>query len=317
MHTDIKSYIMNCSIYNKCKKSKKKTRGPLGDYRVGNPLDRLGIDILGPLPETKNKTKYLLVIGDYFTRWMEALPLPNQKAEVVAKTLVHEFISNFGVPLEIHTDQGKNFESVLFREVCRLLEIKKTRTTPYHLASNGLVERFNRTLAKMIKGFVGDNQDNWDEHVSLLTAAYRSTAHPATGFTPNMLMLGREVNLPCDIVFPKPIQSSVELHEYVQQLRDSMEECFDLARKNLKFAAERQKRNYDRRAIENKYAPGQLVYKRNPLNKKLEVSWQGPLVIVESMGQLLYRMASKKRQSVLHHDLLRPFPEAGGGGGSS
>ena len=83
--------------------------------------------------------------------------------------------------------------SVLFKEVCRLLEIKKTRTTPYHLASNGLVERFNRTLAKMIKGFVGDHQDNWDEHVLLLTAAYCSTAHPATCFTPNMLMLGREV----------------------------------------------------------------------------------------------------------------------------
>ena len=95
------------------KKPKKKTRGPLGYYRVGNPLDHLGIDILGRLPETKNKNKYLLVIGDYFTRWMEALPLPNQKAEVVAKTLVHEFISKFGVPLEIHTDQGKNFECII------------------------------------------------------------------------------------------------------------------------------------------------------------------------------------------------------------
>ena len=298
----------------RCDRLRKKSgiRAPLADYRVGNPLDRIGIDILGPLPVTKNKNKYLLVIGDYFTRWMEALPLPDQQAESIARALVYEFIAKFGAPLEIHTDQGANFGSVLFKEVCRLLEFRKTRSTPYHPSSNGLVERFNRTLARMIKSFIEGNTSNWDQHISLLTAAYRSTTHPSTGFTPNKLMLGREVNLPCDVVFPRPFpEDKIEVHEYAQKLRDSMEECYALARKNLKKAVERQKKNHDPRAVEKKYVPGQLVYKRNPVNKKLEVSWVGPLVVVEAIGQLLYKVADKKKRSVLHHDLLREYPSGG------
>ena len=122
--------------------------------------------------------KYLLVIGDNFTRLMEALPQPDQQAESIARASVYEFIAKFGTPLEIHTDQGANFGSVLFIEVCRLLEIRKTRSTPYHPSSSGLVERFNRTLARMIKSVIEGNTSNWDEHISLLTAAYRYTTFP-------------------------------------------------------------------------------------------------------------------------------------------
>ena len=87
------------------------------EQKADYPLDRIGIDVMGPLNVTKDKNKYILVIGDYFTRWMEAYSLPSQHAEVVAEKLVHEFISRFGTPLEIHSDQGRNFESSLFKEV--------------------------------------------------------------------------------------------------------------------------------------------------------------------------------------------------------
>ena len=186
-----------------------------------------------------------------------AYSLPSQHAEIVAQKLVYEFISRFVTPLEIHSDQGRNFESQLFKEVLRLLEVKKTRTTAYKPSSNGLIERFNQTLGNMIKKVVTHNSNNWDQYLGLLLAAYRATPHP------NMLMFGREVSMPKDMVYP--FQRSVEpcnVHEYVTQLRDRMEECYHIARKNLRAAAERQKRDYDSRTVEYPYKVGDVVYKR-------------------------------------------------------
>ena len=156
---------------------------------------------MGPLNLTKEKNKYILVIGDYFTRWMAAYSLPSQHAEVVTEKLVHEFISRFGMPLNIHSDQGRNFESSLFKEELKLLQIKKTSTTAYRPISNGLIERFNGTLGRMVKTFVDSNKTNWDKHLDLLLAAYRATPHPATGYSPNMLMFKREINIPSDTLF--------------------------------------------------------------------------------------------------------------------
>ena len=93
--------------------------------------------------------------------------------------------------MEIHSDQGRNFESALFKEVLKLLQIKKTRTTAYRPKSYGLIERFNSTLGRMIKKFVDHNKSYWDKHLNLHLGAYRSTIHPATGYTTNMLMFGR------------------------------------------------------------------------------------------------------------------------------
>ena len=127
---DIKLYIRGCPVCCKNKPPSKVPRASLSDFRVGFPLDRLAMDVMGPLPVSKNNNKYILVIGDYFTRWMEAYPLPNQQAENVARCLVFEFFNRWGIPLELHSDQGRNFESDLIKHLCKLLDITKTRTTP-------------------------------------------------------------------------------------------------------------------------------------------------------------------------------------------
>ena len=147
---------------------------------MGAPMDMIGINIMGPLPISNHGNNCVIVVGDYFTCWIKAYAIPDQQAETTAKTLVNEFMSRFGIPLEMHIDQGRNFESQLFKEVCRMLKVKKTRSMPSQ--SNGLIERFNRTLGKMIRSFINSNKQNWDIHIPLLTAAYR--------FTPNKLMLG-------------------------------------------------------------------------------------------------------------------------------
>ena len=96
--------------------------------------------------------KYLLVVADYFTKWPEAFPLPNQEAGTVTEALVNEVVCRFGVPLELHSDQGRNFESAVFSEMRNLLGIRKTRTTPLHPQSDEMVERMNRTLEAQLAG---------------------------------------------------------------------------------------------------------------------------------------------------------------------
>ena len=104
--------------------------------------------------------------------------LPNQEATTVAEVLVKEFICRFGT---IHSDQGRNFEAAVFAEVCKLLGIEKTRTTPLHPESDGMVERFNRTIESQMSKFVEANHRDWDLHVPLLLMAYRSATHETTG----------------------------------------------------------------------------------------------------------------------------------------
>ena len=112
-------------------------------------MERVALDLFGPLPVTKRGNKYIMVVNDYFTRWVYSLP--NQEAATVARVLVNEWICHYGAPDTIHSDQGKNFDSQLFKETCQLVGIHKTRTTLYHSQSDGLVERFNQTLKTLLR----------------------------------------------------------------------------------------------------------------------------------------------------------------------
>ena len=124
-----------------CFPKRPKIRGPMAQYNVGAPMERLAADILGPLPASDSGNKYLLIVADYFTKWTEAFPIQNQEASTVAEKIVNKVVCRFGVPLSIHSDQGRNFESTVFTEMCHFLGIKKTRTTPFHPQSDGMVER--------------------------------------------------------------------------------------------------------------------------------------------------------------------------------
>ena len=126
-------------------------------------MERIAVDVMGPLIRSDRGNRFLLVAMDYFSKWPEAYALSNQEAKTVAEVLVSEFVSRFGVPLEIHSDQGTNFESAVFREMCSLLDIKKTRTTPLHPQSDGMVERYNRTLKTQLSLFVKDHQRDWGQ----------------------------------------------------------------------------------------------------------------------------------------------------------
>ena len=160
--SDVKTYIKQCALCGSGKRPKHQRKAYLKQYQVGAPLERIAIDILGPLPVSYNGNKYIIIVVDYFTKWAEAYAIPNQEAVTVGTKLVHEFSARFGIVRQIHTDQGRNFESKLFKQICNLLDIDKTRTSAFHPQSDGLVERFNRTLENMLSLYVADNQRDWD-----------------------------------------------------------------------------------------------------------------------------------------------------------
>lgn len=188
---DVEIYCKECTVCEERKQPTKTRCAPLVTNRSGFTMEKIAMDILGPLPTSALGNKYILVISDYFSKWTEAYALADHKAVTIAGVLVNEFITRFGVPLSIHTDQGRDFESKLIKEICQLLGIEKIRTSPYHPQSDGQVERFNRTLLEMLSKVVNAEQRDWDRQSPNVMIAYRTSVNSSTGYTPAMLMLGR------------------------------------------------------------------------------------------------------------------------------
>ena len=134
------------------------------------------LDVCDPTPEGH---RYILVIADYFSKWTEAFPMKNKCADTVANILVEHIILRFGMPMVIHSDQGREFENGLMKSLCTLLGCTKTRTATYHPESDGMIERFNRTCLMMLSMFVNDRRDNWHKLSPFAMHAYR-TSRPAT-----------------------------------------------------------------------------------------------------------------------------------------
>jgi transposase InsO family protein len=120
-------------------------------------------------------------------------------AKTVTNILVRAWIKRYGCPREIHSDQGRQYESSLFQEVCKLLVIQKCRTTPVHPRSDGMIERMNRTVQDMLSKYIKGHQQDWDDYLDFITMAYNTTSHESTGVTPHRMVYGEEMNFPLDV----------------------------------------------------------------------------------------------------------------------
>ena len=315
--TDITVWVKKCDNCGSIKPPTTTPRAPLGKLSTSEPLFLVSTDVLGPFPVTKNGNKYILVVSDHFSKWVEIFAVPDQTAETTAKVILNEFICRFGCPLQLHSDQGRNYESAIFTELCRLLEIRKSRTTPRNPKSNGLTERFNRTLLKMIKAYLKGQQNRWDENLGCLAAAYRATPQESTSMTPNMLMLGREVRLPAEVIFGNPHPNNGEVASYgnyVSFLREKMQHAHEIAREHLNAAAERQKAIYDSKISVNSYKPGDYVWYLNENRKvgispKLQVKYFGPCLVIMKVNDLDYviQINDKGKRKLVHHNKLKPY----------
>ena len=134
-------------------------RVPMGHVEVLHRWDRVAMDLLDMSVTTSWGNRYVLVM-DCFARWTEACPLPDKTAQSVADAFFNQIVCRFGMPIVIHSDQGREFENIIMQELCILCGSHKTRTTPYHPESDGLVECFNRTLPMMLAMFASKNRED-------------------------------------------------------------------------------------------------------------------------------------------------------------
>lgn len=196
--------------------------------------------------------------------------------------------------------------------MAELLGVRKTQTTPYHPQSDGQVERFNRTLAAMLSAVVEPDQRDWDLHLPYVTAAYRATRHPATGFSPNFLVFGREVTLPVDVMYgPPPGETSQEVGPYAADVRTKLQGAFQAAFARLNRVADRQKQRYDQQVHVSTFKEGDAAWMFSPVktvgkSPKLQRWWTGPWVVQEVVVPGVYRMKWGQKKKVVHGDLLKP-----------
>ncbi|KAL5509240.1 hypothetical protein EMCRGX_G004577 [Ephydatia muelleri] len=218
----------------------------------------------------------------------------------------------------IHSDQGRQFESNLVQDICKLLHVNKTRTTPYHPQSDGLVERFNRTLISMLATTVHELSVEWDKCFKKVCMAYNTSVHPSTGFTPFFLMFGRQAKLPLDIIYGSTPTEPQPVHEYAKNLKRSLEDAYSRVREHLGTTVERQKEVYDLKVHGKAFEIGDLVWLHNPvvgrgMAKKLHCPWSGPFRIIKKLSSVVYRIQdtrrARKNRKVVHFDRLKPCSE--------
>ena len=171
------------------------------------------------------------------------------------------FVCRHGIPEELHTDQGGNFESELLKEMCSLLSIQKPRTTPRKPQSDGMGERFNRTIIQQLALFTADCQDDWDEHLPYLLMAYRTSQYGATTCRPALLMYGWELRAPVDLLYGLTSErpDGPPGKGYARQLEEGMEKVHAFAHRQLQQAGVKMKRRSDHRSQASEYPPGTKI----------------------------------------------------------
>jgi transposase InsO family protein len=261
---DVKSILSECAPCAQYHQGAPPRQLALQSMVVGEPWERLGVDITGPHPRSSTGKEYILTAVDHFTKWGEAFAIGNHKAPTVAKVLVEQIFTRFGTPMQILSDQGAEFEGKLMTELCTILEIDKIRTSPYRPQTNGATQRFHRTLKSMLGTVVAENQRDWDHHLPIVMAALRATIHESTGFLPNYLMFGREVCAPIDVILGAPPDKALSVDAFIAEYQQTFDRAYDLVRNNLRKAASRRKRYYDIGVHLKKFAVNTWVWYNTP-----------------------------------------------------
>lgn len=287
-------------------------------FTVGEPLQRMAIDVMGPLHETTRGNKYITVVMDYFTKWVELIATSDHTAPTLAQALVDRVFTKVGIPVYLHSDKGRDFCSQLFQKTCEIFGVDRTTTTPWRPQSDGMVERMNRTLGALLRQYVNADQDNWDDILPICAMAYNGSVHSSTGFSPYYLMYGHEMRLPLELVIPIYPEENVSTQEtsvdqFVRRMSDTFSYVYRQNRQSLQHAMAAQKKVYDKRRHEKYYKPGDGVWLFNPKRRvgrtpKLDSPWEGPYTVIRNIGEVVCQIQQnrKSKSKIVHKDKLLP-----------
>ena len=286
MRADVYHFCRKCLVCASRKGPGRPVRSPLVPIPVGGPFHRVGVDVL-QLPVTHRGNRYVVCFVDYLTKWAEAFPMADQRADTIARIFVEQIVCRHGVPEQLLSDRGTNFLSELIKGVCDILGIKKINTSGYHPQTDGLVEKFNSTLVNMIAKCCETKKRDWDDHLPYLLYAYRTMVQESTHESPFYLLYGRDSRLPTEtgLSMPSPTYE-VDMEDYRSELVTKLSHAWCLAKNKIEKAQDAQKIQYDKRARVTEIQVGDRVMVYMPSSvkgkdRKLARPYHGPYRVLK------------------------------------
>ena len=308
MFADVQFWCLSCTHCQMKKSPKQRQTAPILPIPVEGAFDRVAVDCLSPFPVSDSGNRYIVVFSDYLTRYPEAFAVPTIDAPTIADLLVNEILPRHGAPRKLLSDRGSNFLSRLVKEVCFLMDTKKTFTTSYHPQCDGLVERFNGTLAQSLSHYVNSSQKDWDRYLNPVLFGYRVSPSEVTGESPFFLLYGRQPRLPMDVSMLPPREVSASIAEHRARVVENIEIAHRIAKENIQRAQQRMKDYHDVHAVPIRHQIGDSVWVYTPrnrkgLSKKLAHNWHGPYKIVEFLSPVhcILRATDNRRVSTTVH----------------
>ena len=312
---DVTKYCKSCVV---CLKSKPKGRTPKAPLQISpvfdRPFHKCAIDLIGPLPISSSKNRFVLTLIDYTTRWVEAVPLKETTTSIVCEELLSWF-ARFGFPSILLSDGGPQFTSEQMEEVLLNLGISHSVSTPYHPQSNGLCERANATIKSMIKKLSMDNPSSWDKLLQCALFAYREVPQETTGFSPFEMVYGSLPRGPLALLrdlwlVPSSAEKSQSAYEYVDVLKKRIKYSCQLANDRTESQMETSKLRYDSKSKKRSFSVGdQVLLSLTDSASKFTSSWKGPYEIVEMVpnSNVNFVVNVNGHNKTFHVDMLQEF----------
>ena len=312
VRAEVSAFIRACEVCDRERVPNPAPHAPLGHLPADQPFAAMYIDIVGGQNSLSlgASPKSILTMIDGLTGWAEAVPIADQTAVTVARAVYSEWIARYGVPEQLHSDRGVQFESAVFAELCDTFGVDKTRTTPYRPQANGKCERFNRTLVSMLRRAVLKRPYDWEPLLPTVLQAYRSSITESTGFTPFRLAFGREMRLPIDLGSPTP-DPPRDIRTFATELAEDLEWSYRVAREVIGLGHRRAESRYNERVVAKQYKPGVLVrvlVHTHPhgVPSKLNAKYSGLCEVIEVRGPTLtLRELDSQRVFTASHDAVR------------
>jgi len=312
-------YVQSCRSCQSRKRPLKPIGGPMQPLTADNPFERVGVDLLGPLPKTKDGNKYIIVAVDYFTKWAITRALPKATTVHVVDFFIKEIFLQHGAPLQLISDRGKCLKNNFTKELFAALQVERGLCSPYRPQTNGLVERLNHTLAMMLSMYVRPQHDDWDKSLHYVTFAYNTAQQSSIGCSPFFALYGREPLLPLDLTLgleKKQRDQRLSHEEAVDKLLQDLQEARSWVRAHTPQVHARQKARHDARHAAANYAIGDLVMLYTPFRKvgratKLLHRYTGPYRVLRKMSEVTVKIGISKKKShpaeVVHVSRLKLF----------
>ena len=316
MHSDVKKYCSTCHLCQTKKHLNQTLRAPLKPIKIHQTWQLIGIDGAGPLPITASKNRYILIAVDYFSKFCVANAVSDLTAITAAKFLYEEIICRFGMPKSVISDHGKNFESILFAQLCKLCQIQTSKSTFYHPEGNGLVERMIKSIKQILTMYVDSKHSNWDIHLQSAVSSYNTNVQDSIGCSPYEVLFGRRPSVLADVILSRPVEINERpLAKYVADLKNNLIKTQQLVQSKLDRARSRQKEYYDRFVKSSAcFSPGDLVCVINERSivgqsKSFKDRTIGPFRVLKRFNDVNYTIVSLGNHKIqnIHYNRLRKY----------